>query len=281
MSDPTWLALKRYTQARIGLGRAGSALPVRAVLELGLAHAQARDAVHLPLDTASLREQLSAAGFESVSVHSAVSNRWEYLSRPDLGRRLDDASRERLRARSQAATGQLLLVIADGLSSLAVHRHALPLLRVLRESLHDESLAPVVIAEQGRVALGDEIGELWRAEQIIMLIGERPGLSAADSLGIYLTYAPRVGRTDAERNCISNVRLGGLSYTEAARRLKLLLRGARRLGMSGVSLKDDSEDDDRVGDSLMRRVKGGDCQSDQSQREQRQGGLQAGADTAE
>ena len=245
MSDsseqPAWLALRRYTQARIGLGRAGDSLPMRAVLEFGLAHAQARDAVHMALDVGDLQRQLHAMSLETLLIQSAVTDRLQYLRRPDVGRRLTEDSRLRLKARALPQTAELVIVVADGLSALAVMRHAAPLIQALRSSLAGESFAPIVIAQQARVALGDEIGELWRAEQVIVLIGERPGLSSADSLSVYLTYAPRPGRTDAERNCISNIRHEGLSYADAARRLAHLIRDARRLRTSGVALKDESD----------------------------------------
>jgi ethanolamine ammonia-lyase small subunit len=216
-------------------------MPMRAVLEFGLAHAQARDAVHMALDVEDLQRQLGAMSLESLLVQSAVTDRSQYLRRPDIGRRLAEGSRLRLSGRVLPSTAELVIVVADGLSALAVMRHAAPLIQALRASLAGESFAPIVIAQQARVALGDEIGELWRAEQVIVLIGERPGLSAADSLGVYLTYAPRLGRTDAERNCISNIRQQGLSYADAARRLAHLIRDARRLRASGVALKDESD----------------------------------------
>jgi ethanolamine ammonia-lyase small subunit len=240
----TWLALRRYTQARIGLGRAGDSLPTRAVLEFGLAHAQARDAVHSLLDGEALQQQLSAAGFEFVSVRSAVNDRLQYLRRPDVGRRLAADSRQALKLRpapASPALAPLVIVLADGLSALAVMRHAVPLLQALQPLLAGESIAPIVIAQQARVALGDEIGELWHAQQVLVLIGERPGLSSADSLGAYLTYAPRIGLSDAQRNCISNIRHEGLSYGQGARRLAHLIRSARRLRLTGVALKDDSD----------------------------------------
>jgi ethanolamine ammonia-lyase small subunit len=239
-SDP-WTALRRFTPARIALGRAGESLPTRALLEFGLAHAQARDAVHTALDIASVREQLAAAGFGSVAVHSAAGNREHYLRRPDDGRTLDEPSRARLRTLAGAAAPDIAVVVADGLSAAAAARHAVPVLRALRARLNGQRIAPIVIALQARVALGDEIGELLGAGQVVVLIGERPGLSSPDSLGIYLTHAPRRGRTDAERNCISNVRPEGLGYEQAARRLALLIEGARRLGRSGVELKDESD----------------------------------------
>lgn len=236
-----WQQLRQFTRARIALGRAGHSQTTDTVLAFGLAHAQARDAVHLPLDCAAVASALDRAGFATLPVHSAAPDREHYLRRPDLGRRLDEPSRARLaRARPDAAP-DVVIVIADGLSALAAQSHGVPLLCAVRERLPEGwAMAPVVVAEQSRVALGDEVGELLDARQVVMLIGERPGLSSPDSLGIYLTYAPRVGRTDAERNCISNVRPEGLSYAQAADRLVFLLRGAAALGCSGVALKDDS-----------------------------------------
>jgi ethanolamine ammonia-lyase small subunit len=237
--DP-WLALRRFTQARIALGRAGVSLPTEAALEFGLAHARAKDAVHLPLDRDKILAELDAAGFEHLLVHSAAPDRSSYLRRPDLGRRLDLSSREALGDRKSASRPDVVFVIADGLSSCGVAAHAVALLREVVARLPGWRLAPVVVAEQSRVALGDEIGDILEAEQVVMLIGERPGLSSPDSVGIYLTYAPHVGRNDAERNCISNVRPEGLSFAAAADRLAYLLNAARQLRFSGVKLKDES-----------------------------------------
>lgn len=236
-----WQRLRRFTPARIALGRAGESMPTRALLDFGLAHAQARDAVHDPMDVPSILHQLAAAGYDSIIVRSAATDRDQYLRRPDAGRRLDEVSCARLRASPAAERPRIVIVIADGLSAKAAGRHAVPLVRALSPWLDGWPLAPIVVAEQARVALGDEIGELLCAEQVAMLIGERPGLSSPDGLGIYLTYSPRIGRTDAERNCISNIRPAGLGYEAAARRLALLLNGARRLGRSGVMLKDQSD----------------------------------------
>ena len=245
MSDLTapkaWLDLRRYTQARIGLGRCGDSLPTHRLLEVGLAQARARDAVQQALDVPALQQRLAQAGFESLSVHSAAADRQQYLQRPDSGRRLSAASRALLAQRGVPTPPELLFVLADGLSALAVMHHALPLLEALRPLLAQRRLAPIVLAEQARVALGDEIGELWRCELAIMLIGERPGLSAPDSLGVYLTYGPRVGRRDAERNCISNIRAQGLDYVQAAATLQFLIEAARRGRGSGVALKDERE----------------------------------------
>ena len=236
-----WTALRAFTPARIALGRTGASQPTTAQLAFGLAHAQARDAVHAPLDVVALDAALRGAGFGTIVAHSRAADRPTYLRRPDLGRRLDEASLARLRAAAPAQAPDLVFVVADGLSATAIVRHALPLLLATRERLAGWSIGPVVIASQARVALGDEAGEALGARAVALLVGERPGLSSPDSLGIYLTWAPRVGRTDAERNCISNVRPEGLAYGRAAATLAGLLEGARRLGATGVSLKDEAE----------------------------------------
>ena len=238
--DP-WAPLRPHTAARVALGRSGASLPTREVLRFDAAHALARDAVHLPLDTEALCEQLSAAGWPVHRVHSAAPDRSTYLLRPDLGRRLDEASSAQLAAFDDPAP-DLTFVVGDGLSSLAASRHAKPLLDAVR-SLAPATwrLGPVVVAEQARVALGDPVGERLKAQLVAVLIGERPGLSSPDSLGIYLTWNPRTGRTDAERNCISNVRPEGLSYADAARRLVWLCGEALRLRLTGVGLKDMSD----------------------------------------
>jgi len=226
-----------YTMARVDLGRAGHSVPTRALLEFQLAHARARDAVHLPLAVNSLVLELKQKNIASIPLTSAARDRDEYLKRPDLGRCLSSESRERLtaiRAEYDAA-----FAIADGLSALAVHRHAVPLLELLLRGL-DWRIAPVAIVEQGRVAIGDEIGETLGARMVVVLIGERPGLSSPDSLGAYLTWQPRSGRTDAERNCISNIRPEGLSYAAAAHKLRFLMNESRRLRLSGVQLKEDA-----------------------------------------
>lgn len=241
MSENLWLQLRRFTHARIALGRAGDSLPTNRLLELGMAHAQARDAVLKTINVEAVADQLKAAGFDSVSAHSAALNRAAYLGRPDLGRRLDEASRERLSNLHLSRLPDVAFVIADGLSAVAAERHAVPVLRLTCATLAGWQIGPVIVAEQARVALGDEIGELLDAELLVMMLGERPGLSSPDSLGIYITYRPRVGKTDAERNCISNVRHEGLSYELAAHKLHLLLNSARKLTMTGVGLKDVSE----------------------------------------
>lgn len=234
-----WDELRAHTSARIALGRVGCSLPTREVLKFGLAHAQARDAVHRPLDFAELKQQLKAEGFRTLQVHSNAEDRQTYLLRPDYGRHLHEDCRARLL--HELAAPELVIVIADGLSSSAVQRHALPLLKAFRQRFaSDWANTPVVLAAQGRVAIGDGIGEALRARLVIVLIGERPGLTAPDSLGLYLTYQPRVGCMDSQRNCISNVRPEGLPYALAAHKLDYLVRATLRLRLSGVALKDDS-----------------------------------------
>jgi ethanolamine ammonia-lyase small subunit len=240
MSHQTGLAaaLQRHTTARVGMQRAGLAIGTNEQLQFQLDHALARDAVHARLNVARLMEGLVAMGLHGVELRSAVDagpgERQTYLRRPDLGRRLSASSADALRALVTQA--DVAFVIADGLSALAVERHALALLEAALP-LMTGAIGPVCVVSQGRVAIGDEIGALLGARVVIVLIGERPGLSAADSLGIYITWEPRVGRTDAERNCISNVRAGGLGYAEAAERMVQYVESARRLGASGVALK--------------------------------------------
>jgi ethanolamine ammonia-lyase small subunit len=238
-----WDALRRFTNARIALGRAGSSLPTAPLLAFNLSHAQARDAVHQPLDTEALHGALHAAGFEALDVESAAPDRDHYLRRPDLGRKLSDASAVLLReyAGSAHEDFDVVFVVADGLSAYAAARHAVPFLERMRAKLTGMRIGPVVVARQARVALGDGIGELLRGRMVVVLIGERPGLSSPDSLGVYMTYEPHVGRSDAERNCISNVRPDGLPYDPAAFKLHYLIRGALRLKLTGVGLKDDSD----------------------------------------
>lgn len=250
-----WRRLREFTDARIGLGRAGVSLPTKELLEFQLSHARARDAVHFPLDCDGLitaiegSEVISSRAGDIHRVHSRASDRMEYLQRPDLGRRLNEHSRSLLQhdisapESSVSSEYDLGIVIVDGLSSLAVQQNIVPFLETLLPQLKDYSLAPITIVEQGRVAIGDEVGELLNARCVIVLIGERPGLSSPDSLGLYLTYQPHVGLTDAARNCISNIRPAGLSYTEAARRTQYLLDESRQLKLSGVNLKDRTQDD--------------------------------------
>ncbi|OPG71255.1 ethanolamine ammonia-lyase [Pseudomonas ogarae] len=240
-----WLNLRTLTPARIALGRTGTSLPTSAQLDFQFAHAQARDAVHLAFDHQGIRAQLTERGRESLLLHSAASDRNSYLQRPDLGRRLDDASAQVLQDYAAAHPGgvDLAIVVADGLSALAVHRHTLPFLARLEEQIAADgwSVSPIVLVEQGRVAVADEVAQRLGAKMSVILIGERPGLSSPDSLGLYFTYAPKVGLTDAYRNCISNVRLEGLSYGMAAHRLIYLMREACRRKLSGVNLKDEAQ----------------------------------------
>ncbi len=244
IADP-WDGWRGATPARIALGRAGVAIPTAEALRFGWAHAMARDAIHAPLDAGALAASLEQAGWEVLRARSRADDRAAYLHRPDLGRQLHPDDAERLRgARRGGEAPALCIVVGDGLSSLAVQRHALPLLDALRGQLRDDPpIGPVVVATQARVALADDIGEALGARLVAMLIGERPGLSAPDSLGIYLTHAPRRGRHDAERNCISNVRPEGLPCDQAARQLAWLARQALRRGLTGVGLKDESDGD--------------------------------------
>ena len=235
-----WTDLRRFTPARVGLGRAGNGIPTAAHLAFQADHAAARDAVHAALDVAALQAGLTEAGIDSLAVRSAAADRETYLRRPDLGRRLLEADRSRL----PVMPGAMLFVVCDGLSAVAVRLHAAALLRhVVPALLADGAVAPVVIAAQGRVALGDDIGGAMGAEAVAVLLGERPGLSAADSLGIYLTWQPRPGRTDAERNCISNIRDAGLPVAQAAAKLLWLIGAMRRLHLTGVALKDEQQAD--------------------------------------
>lgn len=237
--DP-WADLRAHTAARLALGRAGHALPTHELLRFGLAHAQARDAVHVALDAPALAARLQSDGWSTLHARSRAADRATYLLRPDLGRQPDDDDAAAL----EAARGDgcdLALVIADGLSSAATARHAAPLAAAIRAQAPDGwRLGPAVVATQARVALGDAIGERLGARLVAVLIGERPGLSAPDSLGLYLTWQPRTGRSDAERNCISNIRPEGLPVDAAAARLWWLCQEARRLALTGVALKDRS-----------------------------------------
>jgi ethanolamine ammonia-lyase small subunit len=240
-----WRLLREATQARVGLGRAGDALPTAEVLRLDAAHALARDAVHAPLDVEDLTAALvEATGLDVVTVTSAAVDRAEYLQRPDLGRRLAEGTDLAAREPGDGEPGDgdrwdLVVVVGDGLSARAVTAHAAGLLSALLPRLEGWSVGPVVVATQARVALGDDVGSRLGAALVLMLIGERPGMSAPDSLGAYLTWGPRGGRADSERNCVSNIRPPhGLTYEQAAEVLAALLTESRRRGLSGVELKD-------------------------------------------
>lgn len=234
-------SLRDFTSARVGLARTGNSLPTGEMLALQFAQARAREAVHSKLDVPALALELrQAGGEEPIFAHSRATDRQVYLRRPDLGRRLQEESRTRVLSR--AGQFDAVFVIADGLSALAVQMHAPPMIATARRLLPaaDWSIAPYVIVEQGRVAIGDEIGECIGAALSVVLIGERPGMSAADSLGVYLTWNPHVGLNDAQRNCISNIRTGGLSYADAASRLGFLMNESRRRKVSGVALRVDA-----------------------------------------
>src|ERR1700722_7624612 len=249
--------LRALTPARVGLGRTGVSQQTRDLLDFQSAHAQARDAVHARLEAAPLAAELAElTGTEVLRLRSAATDRALYLQRPDLGRILDEPSRAAVENRAVPANRaaqafELSLIVADGLSALAVERHALPLVRELWARLEGWRIAPLTVVEQGRVAIGDEIGQALGAGISVVIIGERPGLSSPDSLGAYITWNPRPGRTDAERNCISNIRAEGLSYAQAATELFFYLTEARRRQLTGVALKQESalnEDRKNIGD---------------------------------
>ncbi len=232
--------LRAFTPARVGLGRTGVSQQTGDVLAFQLCHARARDAVHAPMEAAALAGTITEMvrrthAVSALRLHSAAADRAIYLQRPDLGRRLDETGCQTL-AGFEGSCCDLALVVVDGLSALAVERHVPPLLAELLPQLADWGLAPVCIVEQGRVAIGDQIGSALGAELAIVLIGERPGLSSPDSLGAYITWQPRSGRSDAERNCISNIRAEGLSYSDAARQLFQYLIAARRRRLTGTAL---------------------------------------------
>jgi ethanolamine ammonia-lyase small subunit len=242
--------LRSLTPARVALGRSGVSLPTRALLDFTLDHARARDAVHAPFNVPALVADLGALGLHVSEVASRASNRADYLRRPDLGRRLDAASAQRLASCDVA--GSLAIVVGDGLSAAAVHAHAVELMRSLLPRLAGAGIeiGEVVVASGARVALGDEIGAILKASMVVVLIGERPGLSAPDSLGAYLTFAPEIGRTDAERNCVSNIHREGLGYDEAAFKIAWLVGMALERGVTGVALKDES------GGGALQRIAG-------------------------
>ena len=242
VTESPWTDWRSVTPARLALGRAGAGMPTDEVLRFGWAHAMARDAIHAALDVPALSAALRQQGRDVIEVRSQASDRMTYLRRPDLGRVLEPNDIRKLQA-IEASPSDLCIVIGDGLSSLAIDRHAAPLLAALQPLLAgDVSCAPaVIVATQARVALADEVADIMNARLSVMLIGERPGLSSPDSLGIYITHAPHRGRNDAGRNCISNVRPEGLSYAMAAFKLNWLIREALRRAVTGVDLKDESD----------------------------------------
>ncbi len=240
MTDP-WFTLRQFTQARIAQGRAGCSLPTSALLDFQLAHASARDTVHHAWDIAGFAGGLEQLGLEPLILATPVVSREQYLQRPDLGRRLAQSSRESLATRA-SQTIDIALIVSNGLSSTAVDAHGLALLQTVVAVYTERGLriGPICLVANARVALADEIGALLNARLAVIIVGERPGLSAADSLGMYLTYAPKPGNTDAERNCISNIRPpAGLSFSAAAIKMAYLSEQALRCGFSGVALKDD------------------------------------------
>jgi ethanolamine ammonia-lyase small subunit len=236
--DP-WSSLKSFTSARIALGRTGTAIPLKEVLSFKLAHAYARDAVYSRLDTLSLQEQLQPFHLPILLLHSKAADRHEYLQRPDKGRQLDPTTNPNSTYTAEKPV-DVTFILADGLSATAINVHAVPLLQSLIPLFKSSgiSIGPLCLVEQGRVAIGDEIGALLNTKLTIVLIGERPGLSAADSMGAYITFNPRPGTTDESRNCISNIRHEGLSYETAANKIFYLTQEALKLKLSGVNLKD-------------------------------------------
>jgi ethanolamine ammonia-lyase small subunit len=236
-----WTGLRRLTAARIGLARSGASLATKPLLDFKLAHARARDAVHEPLDEARLVNDITVLGVPVIQIASAAEDRKSYLMRPDLGRRLAEGAEATLAP--HAGTYDIVFVVTDGLSSRAVQAHAQPVLAGVLPALHAEGwrVAPVVVVRHGRVAAGDAVAALLGADCVALLIGERPGLSAPDSMGAYLTWQPGPQTTDADRNCISNIRPDRIGYADAAFKLVHMLRAMRKYRVSGVSLKDDSD----------------------------------------
>lgn len=241
-SDP-WEELKQFTDARIALGRSGCSILTDEYLRFSLAHARACDTIKMPFDRQMVRKRLEDMGLDVEFAESAAASRDIFIRRPDFGRRLSETSRERLK-KLKYPGADVLIVIGDGLSSKAVHKQAVPLIQEFLPYMKELGLSvgPVVLAKQSRVALGDDIAEVMHCGLVVMLIGERPGLSSPDSLGIYMTYKPFAGRLESERNCISNVRPEGLSYERAAFKLAWLVEMAYDLQVSGTKLKDKSDD---------------------------------------
>lgn len=243
-SPDAWQVLRQLTDARIALGRAGTSLPTQPQLNFQWAHARARDAVHHSMDLASVQAALEKLGPEVCVLESAAIDRPTYLQRPDLGRALSELSRQRLCQRAAGATtrADLAIVIADGLSALAIERHAARLLETLLPALQNQSitLAPICLVTQARVAIGDEIGEVLGAKMVAVFIGERPGLSSPDSMGIYLSWQPKVGLLDSARNCLSNIRAQGMSDRIAVEKFIFLSTQAMKRKLTGVALKDET-----------------------------------------
>lgn len=241
MSSDLSRSLRPWTDARVALGRTGGSLPHKGLLDFRLAHARARDAVHQMFDPAALAEELGALGPSVLFAASQAGDRAIYLQRPDLGRKLSPDARERVHALRRPEGYDLVIIVSDGLSAQAAHLQALPLLKALLPLLADWSLSPLVVAPFARVTLQDEIGAGLGARAALILLGERPGLGSPDSLGAYLVHSPKPGNTDADRNCVSNIRAAGLPPEAAALRIRWLLGESQRLGFSGIDLKDRSE----------------------------------------
>lgn len=243
-----WRSLRQFTDARIALGRTGSSVLTNDYLQFRLAHARARDSIQMPFDARKVAEGIHKLGLQTLEVGSKAVDRATFIRRPDLGRRLNDESRARLKAMHYPGC-DVLLVIADGLSSKAVHRQAVPLVARLLPYLRALGLTvgPVVLAHESRVALADDIAGIMNAGLVAQLIGERPGLSSPDSLSVYMTYKPYFGRMESERNCISNIRPEGLGYDAAAFKLAWLIEAAFHLRQSGTALKDESDDPAKYG----------------------------------
>jgi ethanolamine ammonia-lyase small subunit len=233
--------LKEFTAARIGLGRTGSSIPLKQSLEFKLAHAHARDAVYSELDIDKLAGDLEQFDLPVLQLHSKAAYREQYLQRPDLGRKLDEESINLVNDRADNNT-DIAIVIADGLSATAVNSNAIGLLKILIPLLYSTGLklSPISLVKQGRVAIADDIGDCLNARLSIILIGERPGLSSADSVGVYLTFNPKPGLTDESRNCISNIRPHGLAFKPAAKKVFYLVQEAFKRKISGVALKDNA-----------------------------------------
>jgi len=240
-----WEKLKQFTDARIALGRAGCSIPTSALLEFQLSHAQAKDAVYKEMDVSCLSEQLQQRQLQSLHIQSNASNKEIYLKRPDLGRQLSNQSRDSLIKEYAKEPQQydVCIVVGDGLSAQAIEANAIPLIASLSEYIQQENwtLAPIVLATGSRVALGDEVAEIFKTPMLVMLIGERPGLSSPDSMGIYYTWNAHTGCLDSKRNCISNIRPAGLSIPVATQRLMALMKKSKQIGMSGVNLKDEHQ----------------------------------------
>lgn len=238
-SKDAWGILRQYTEARIALGRAGASLSTQNILSLNEAHAQARDSIYRKFEKDIIEQALIQLHQEVFQLKSKVDDKKEFLLRPDLGRRLCEESISIIEKSDIKKTFDVCISVSDGLSATAVNSHSIPLLQRLLKKLiaADLSIAPICLIENGRVAISDETGSLLNTKVSIILIGERPGLSASDSMGVYLTFNPKVGNTDEQRNCISNIRLGGMQYDDAASEILLLTTASIRLNMSGTFLK--------------------------------------------